>query len=69
MIGKRRERKHSFRINFEDSPNLQEFDSMQNLELPFFDLSSIASATDNFSAANQLGQGGFGSVYKVALLL
>ncbi|PIA60779.1 hypothetical protein AQUCO_00300355v1 [Aquilegia coerulea] len=32
------------------------------LELPSFDLSTIAAATNNFS--NKLGQGGFGSVYK-----
>ncbi|KAF8409430.1 hypothetical protein HHK36_005506 [Tetracentron sinense] len=33
-------------------------------ELPFFDLSILVAATDNFSAANMLGQGGFGPVYK-----
>ncbi|MED6144381.1 hypothetical protein PIB30_015163 [Stylosanthes scabra] len=62
--GKRRDRKYSFRLTFEDSTNLQEFDSTQNSDLPFFDLSSIAAATDNFSPDNKLGQGGFGSVYK-----
>ncbi|XP_061358120.1 G-type lectin S-receptor-like serine/threonine-protein kinase At1g11410 isoform X2 [Gastrolobium bilobum] len=60
----RRDRKYSFRLNLDDSPNLQEFDRTQNSDLPFFDLSSIAAATDNFSIANKLGQGGFGSVYK-----
>ena len=34
-------------------------------ELPFFHLSTITTATDNFSLANKLGEGGFGSVYKV----
>ncbi|XP_021726292.1 G-type lectin S-receptor-like serine/threonine-protein kinase At1g11410 [Chenopodium quinoa] len=33
-------------------------------ELPFFTRSEIAAATDNFSMANKLGEGGFGSVYK-----
>ncbi|KAF2303587.1 hypothetical protein GH714_019699 [Hevea brasiliensis] len=33
-------------------------------DLPCFDLSTIAAATDNFSDANKLGEGGFGSVYK-----
>lgn len=36
-----------------------------NLELPLFDLSRIAMATDNFSVNNKLGEGGFGPVYKV----
>ncbi|KAL2343927.1 hypothetical protein Fmac_005212 [Flemingia macrophylla] len=60
----RRDRKYSFRLSLEDSTNLQEFDSTKNSDLPFFDLNSIAAATDNFSDANKLGQGGFGSVYK-----
>ena len=34
-------------------------------QLPFFSLSSILIATDRFSEANKLGQGGFGPVYKV----
>ncbi|CAI0407293.1 unnamed protein product [Linum tenue] len=33
-------------------------------ELPFFNLSTIRAATNNFSPDNKLGQGGFGSVYK-----
>jgi hypothetical protein len=39
--------------------------STRNSNLPFFDLSIIIAATDNFSDANKLGQGGFGSIYKV----
>ncbi|KAD7478991.1 hypothetical protein E3N88_02127 [Mikania micrantha] len=34
------------------------------LDIPFFEFKAIASATDNFSLANKLGQGGFGPVYK-----
>lgn len=34
-------------------------------EIVYFNLSTILSATDNFSLANKLGQGGFGLVYKV----
>ncbi|KAM7254792.1 hypothetical protein ACFE04_020033 [Oxalis oulophora] len=34
-------------------------------ELPFIDLATLIAATDNFSNANKLGQGGFGEVYKV----
>ena len=37
----------------------------KDLELPFFDLSTIKKATDNFSSNNKLGEGGFGPVYKV----
>lgn len=36
-----------------------------DLELPFFDLATVARATDNFSPSNKLGEGGFGPVYKV----
>lgn len=36
-----------------------------DLELPLFDSTTIAMATNNFSDENKLGQGGFGIVYKV----
>ncbi|CAN6170050.1 unnamed protein product [Urochloa humidicola] len=36
-------------------------------DLPLMDLASILAATDNFSKANQLGEGGFGPVYKGVL--
>ncbi|XP_048140782.1 G-type lectin S-receptor-like serine/threonine-protein kinase RKS1 [Rhodamnia argentea] len=35
-----------------------------NRDVPLFDLSTLASATNNFSILSKLGQGGFGSVYK-----
>ena len=34
-------------------------------EVHCFSLSTIIAATDNFSFANKLGEGGFGTVYKV----
>ncbi|KAF8031429.1 hypothetical protein BT93_D0592 [Corymbia citriodora subsp. variegata] len=35
-----------------------------NRDVPLFDLSTIASATNNFSVLSKLGRGGFGSVHK-----
>ena len=34
-------------------------------QLPLFTLSSVSTATNKFSDANKLGEGGFGPVYKV----
>ena len=39
-----------------------------DLELPLIDLATICIATNNLSIDNKLGQGGFGSVYKVRTL-
>ncbi|GFP93767.1 g-type lectin s-receptor-like serine/threonine-protein kinase at4g03230 [Phtheirospermum japonicum] len=36
----------------------------KSIDVPFYNLNIILSATDNFSDANKLGQGGFGPVYK-----
>ncbi|KAI9079180.1 hypothetical protein K1719_038906 [Acacia pycnantha] len=38
-----------------------------DMELPLYDFAIIASATQNFSDDNKLGQGGFGPVYKGTL--
>ena len=40
-------------------------DQTTKRDLKIFDFQTIATATDNFSPANRLGQGGFGPVYKV----
>jgi hypothetical protein len=42
-------------------------DTHEDFELPFFDRATILKATKNFSLDNKLGEGGFGSVYKVNL--
>ncbi|KAJ0983529.1 hypothetical protein J5N97_011784 [Dioscorea zingiberensis] len=41
-----------------------ELSRKNDLELLLFDFGTIVSATENFSADNKLGQGGFGPVYK-----
>jgi len=38
---------------------------MDDMDLPLLDLSTIITATDNFSEKNKIGEGGFGPVYLV----
>lgn len=40
---------------------------LSSSDLPLMDLASIHAATDNFSKANKLGEGGFGPVYRGVL--
>ncbi|XP_024993006.1 receptor-like serine/threonine-protein kinase SD1-8 [Cynara cardunculus var. scolymus] len=40
---------------------------IDELDLPLFDFTTLVIATNNFSDANELGQGGFGCVYKGTL--
>ncbi|KAJ9168982.1 hypothetical protein P3X46_020454 [Hevea brasiliensis] len=68
---KARDRRSKSLFNFttsatylEDSQSGKGSDEVGISDLPCFDLSTIAAATDNFSDANKLGEGGFGSVYK-----
>ncbi|CAA6668770.1 unnamed protein product [Spirodela intermedia] len=42
----------------------EEMARSRELDLPMFDLTAIATATDHFSTENLLGEGGFGPVYK-----
>lgn len=41
------------------------FSNSDELELPLFEFHVISDATDCFSLANKLGEGGFGAVYRV----
>ncbi|KAI8548178.1 hypothetical protein RHMOL_Rhmol07G0252500 [Rhododendron molle] len=43
-------------------------DKISIVELSQYEFETISVATDNFSASNKLGQGGFGAVYKGRLL-
>ncbi|KAM1130889.1 hypothetical protein ACFX19_046185 [Malus domestica] len=45
-----------------------EFKEEEGIDVPFFDMQTILDATDNFSNANKLGQGGYGPVYKGVFL-
>ena len=38
-------------------------------ELPLFDFEKLMNATNNFHQSNKLGQGGFGPVYRVMVVL
>ena len=49
--------------NQDDKPSVVEEE--EDLELPLFDTYTIATATNNFSFTNKIGEGGFGPVYKV----
>ncbi|KAK9989082.1 hypothetical protein SO802_029321 [Lithocarpus litseifolius] len=40
----------------------------KEVKMPLFSFTSVSAATDNFSDANKLGEGGFGPVYKGILL-
>ncbi|KAI3909855.1 hypothetical protein MKW92_048510, partial [Papaver armeniacum] len=43
-------------------------DEMQSTESLQFNYSTVSAATNNFAEANKLGEGGFGSVYKIHLI-
>ena len=43
-------------------------DGQASHELQIFSFESISTATSNFTIENKLGEGGFGSVYKVGTL-
>lgn len=65
------EKSQDFLLNEAVIPSKREYSgesTMDELELPLFDYDAIALATNNFSDANKLGQGGFGSVYKGLLV-
>ncbi|GLT83122.1 hypothetical protein SLE2022_014310 [Rubroshorea leprosula] len=64
---RRRKNYRSSSLFSKDSFKTNDFDENSSAELPFFDLRTIAAATNNFSPDNKLGEGGFGPVYKGVL--
>ncbi|WCJ42953.1 receptor kinase 1 [Euphorbia peplus] len=66
----KRARKSKRRRKIFDSTNILsggnelEEGSSSHQDLKFFDFSTLLAATGNFSSANKIGQGGFGTVYK-----
>ena len=41
----------------------------KEVDLPMFCFASVSAATNNFSVESKLGEGGFGPVYKVRLVV
>jgi hypothetical protein len=54
-------------INFKHE-SIHARDQDNSGEMHYFNLSTMQAATNNFSDANKLGEGGFGPVYKVKRL-
>jgi len=52
-------------INEEMNTNNNMKKKENDFELPLFSYESVSIATNNFSAVNKLGEGGYGPVYKV----
>ncbi|KAJ8567823.1 hypothetical protein K7X08_020031 [Anisodus acutangulus] len=50
--------------SYENSSRGNEMDGSEYVDVFVFDLSTIISSTDDFTDANKLSEGGFGSVYK-----
>ncbi|XP_028114256.1 G-type lectin S-receptor-like serine/threonine-protein kinase At4g27290 [Camellia sinensis] len=63
-IGKKQQPKTEGRARHHPGKGYCKKTKNEDIEVPLFDLATIASATDNFAINNKLGEGGFGPVYK-----
>ncbi|XP_024169108.1 G-type lectin S-receptor-like serine/threonine-protein kinase At4g27290 isoform X3 [Rosa chinensis] len=55
------------RTKLKETEKREEGAQKEDLKLPIFNITTIATATDNFSDDKKLGEGGFGPVYKGTL--
>lgn len=58
----------SEKSNFSIREDQQSGMQVDDRDLPVFNLSTIAKATNNFTIDNKIGEGGFGPVYRVICL-
>lgn len=49
----------------ENQVTITKVETEEDLELPLYDFATIQAATNNFSPANKIGEGGYGPVFKV----
>ncbi|CAN0914739.1 Receptor-like serine/threonine-protein kinase SD1-8 [Linum grandiflorum] len=68
FVAFRRYQRRKMDRNVEENYNIANGDEDNNTKLTFFSFRNVLAATDNFSEANKLGEGGFGPVYKGVLL-
>jgi hypothetical protein len=67
-----KEQPHSLALTLQastDSINSAEPENIETVESMLIDISTLRAATGSFAESNKLGEGGFGSVYKVLMAI